>query len=343
MGNSSSSHLKKQWLTPITIGRNVPYVNFILRIRNDSGDENPFEFKTMSTEDLFKGKRVVLFALPGAFTPTCSSKHLPGYVEDADEIKSMGVDEIFCLSVNDAYVMRQWGLKEGMVEEKVPGEICFNKVKFLPDGNAYFTRGMGLSCKFSDLGFGERSWRYSVVINDMKVEKIFIENNGTVTQNPDNDPYEISDSKTMLAYLKEWKELEDVEEKIEEKAVIPEPKDEEEKKDGDKVKDEVPPAVEEPKAEEAPVTEEEAKPEVETAPKEEEAKPEEETAPKEEEAKPEEEAATKEEEVKPEEEEAKPEEETAPKEEEETKPEEDTTANATEEKVDEPKAEEEAN
>merc|ERR1719203_1130752 len=225
----------------------------------------------MTCEDLFKGKRVVLFALPGAFTPTCSSKHLPGYVEDADEIKSMGVDEIFCLSVNDAYVMRQWGLKEGMVEEKVPGEICFDKVKFLPDGNAYFTRGMGLSCMFAHHGFGERSWRYSVVINDMKVEKIFIENDGIVMQNPDSDPFEVSDSKTMLEYLKEWKELE-VEEK-EERAVVPDSKEEEEKKEVDEVKEEVSPAVEEPKAEETPVKEEEVKPEEETAPKEEEVKP----------------------------------------------------------------------
>jgi len=281
---SQKSHLTKDWLTPIKVGGKVPSVEFILRVRNDSGDENPFEFKTMTSEDLFKGKRVVLFALPGAFTPTCSSKHVPGYVKDSDEIKSMGVDDIFCLSVNDAFVMRQWGLKQGMEEEKIPGEICFNKVKFLPDGNAHFTRGMGLSCMFSHLGFGERSWRYSVVINDLEVEKIFIEGGGKVTQNPDSDPYEVSDSTTMLEYLKSKKEEEEKKEEKppkEKEAVVVEKATTEETP----AKEEEATKAEEPKVEETPAKEEEAtkaeepEPKVQETPdKEEEAKPEEKTA-----------------------------------------------------------------
>ena len=116
MGNSASYHQpvsKKYWQTPIKVGAKVPNVEFKMRVRNESGDSSPFEWKNMTCEELFKGKRVVLFALPGAFTPTCSSKHVPGYVESSDEIKSLGIDDIFCLSANDAFVMRQWGINLG--------------------------------------------------------------------------------------------------------------------------------------------------------------------------------------------------------------------------------------
>lgn len=163
-------------------GDKVPSVTFKARVRNPSlPGPNPFEWKDVSSEDLFKGKRAVVFALPGAFTPTCSSTHLPGYEKHYDEIKSMGVDEIYCLSVNDAFVMRQWGLHQGLPEEKEshanplnPGN--FQKVKLIPDGACLFTRGMGMSCTWeSERGFGERSWRYSAVLNDMKIEKMFVE------------------------------------------------------------------------------------------------------------------------------------------------------------------------
>merc|ERR1711862_1047436 len=148
------------------------------------------------------GKRIVLFSLPGAFTPTCSSTHLPGYEKNYDEIKGLGVDEIYCLSVNDAFVMRQWGLKQGLPEDRTPGANGFQKVKVLPDGAAHFTRGMGMSNVWdTERGFGERSWRYSAVIKDGVVEKIFIEA-GENIQNSGPDPFEVSDANTMMDYLK---------------------------------------------------------------------------------------------------------------------------------------------
>lgn len=149
---------------------------------------------------------MVLFALPGAFTPTCSSFQLPGYEKHYDEIKAAGVDEVYCLSVNDAFVMRQWGLHQGLAEETTdtsnplnPGN--FKKVKLIPDGAALFTRGMGMSCTWtSHRGFGERSWRYVCVLNDMKVEKIFVE--APFIQDSEADPYEVSDAENILKYLK---------------------------------------------------------------------------------------------------------------------------------------------
>jgi thioredoxin-dependent peroxiredoxin len=160
----------------------VPNVVFKARVRDASIEgPNPFKFKDVTTEDLFAGKRVVLFALPGAFTPTCSSTHLPGYERDYDTIRSLGVDEVYCLSVNDAFVMRQWGLHQGLSEEFTdasnplnPGN--FQRVKLLADGACLFTRGMGMSCTWDvERGFGERSWRYSAVINNGVVEKMFVE------------------------------------------------------------------------------------------------------------------------------------------------------------------------
>ena len=104
---------KEEWATPIKEGEAVPSVTFKTRVRIEDDSENPFDWKDVTSEDLFAGKRVGLFSLPGAFTPTCSSTHLPGYEEMYDEIKGLGVDEVYCLSVNDAFVMRQWGLKQG--------------------------------------------------------------------------------------------------------------------------------------------------------------------------------------------------------------------------------------
>jgi peroxiredoxin len=183
-------------------------VVFRARVRDESvGGDNPFAWKKVCTDDLFKGKRAVVFALPGAFTPTCSSTHLPGYEEKYEAIKACGVDDIYCLSVNDAFVMRQWGIHQKLATEDAadatsplnPGN--FKKVKMLPDGAALFTRGMGMSCTWtSERGFGERSWRYSMVINDNKVEKVFIEG-GAVVQNSGPDLLEVSDANTMLTYL----------------------------------------------------------------------------------------------------------------------------------------------
>lgn len=135
----------------------------------------------------FSGKKVVLFALPGAFTPTCSSTHLPGYIENFDKFKELGVDQVCCLSVNDGFVMRSWG-KDLQVDE--------NKVVLLPDGNAEFTKKVTMDCDKSAIGFGVRSWRYSMVIDDNKISKVFSE------EVKEGDPFEVSDAETMLAYLK---------------------------------------------------------------------------------------------------------------------------------------------
>eukprot|EP00808_Paulinella_micropora_P013207 g3008.t1 len=190
----------------VSAGAAVPNVTFKARVRDPASKaENPFVWKNVTSEDLFKGKRAVIFALPGAFTPTCSTTHLPGYEKLYDQIKAKGIDEVYCLSVNDAFVMRQWGLHQGLKEEKSdkknplnPGN--FTKVKLLPDGACLFTRGMKASCVWEkERGFGERSWRYSAVINNMKVEKVFEEPGFKQDCGP--DPFEVSDAETMLKYL----------------------------------------------------------------------------------------------------------------------------------------------
>lgn len=168
----------------------VPNVIFKTRVRNDAIEgDNPFEWKDLSTDEIFKGKNVVLFALPGAFTPTCSSSHLPRYEELYDDFKAQGVDEVICLSVNDAFVMYQWGLKQGR-----------KNVFLLPDGNGEFTRKMGMLVDKSNLGFGQRSWRYSMYVEDGEIKKMFIEPD--FGDNCPIDPFEVSDADTMLGYLK---------------------------------------------------------------------------------------------------------------------------------------------
>lgn len=190
--------LKPAWTTPLPEGAKLPDVTFQTRVRiNDDGD---FDWKEMTTADYFQGKRIVLFALPGAFTPTCSSYQLPGYVDQYDTIRALGVDDVYCLSVNDAFVMRQWGLHQGMEEDKTIGSLGFTKVKLIPDGAAEFTRGMGMSIIWSsNRGFGERSWRYSMVVNDGVIEKMFVEQ--PRLQNSGPDPFEVTDADTMVKYL----------------------------------------------------------------------------------------------------------------------------------------------
>ena len=156
--------------------------------KNICGDD-PFAWVDLSTNEMFKGKKVVLFSLPGAFTPTCSSQHLPGYEAKYDEFKKFGIDEVYCLSVNDAFVMNAW-----QEDQKV------NKVKLIPDGTGDFTRAMGMLVKKNNLGFGERSWRYSMYVEDGEVKKMFVEP-GFSDDCPD-DPFEVSDAETMLDYLK---------------------------------------------------------------------------------------------------------------------------------------------
>ena len=179
----------------------LPSVVFKTRTRIESSEENPFVWKDLTTDDYFKGKKCILFSLPGAFTPTCSSSHLPGYENLYDEFKKLGVDEIYCLSVNDAFVMRKWGLDQGLEEDLTPGSLGFKKVKLIPDGACKFTRGVGMSCTWEkERGFGERSWRYSALVMDGVVKKVFIEQ--PMVQDSGPDPFEVSDAKTMLDYVK---------------------------------------------------------------------------------------------------------------------------------------------
>lgn len=171
----------------------VPDVTFKTRVRDESvGGPNPFRWQDVTTQEIFGGKRVVVFSLPGAFTPTCSSTHLPRYEELYEEIKAQGVDAVICISVNDAFVMFQWGKGQGV-----------KNIFLLPDGNGEFTRKMGMLVDKSNLGFGLRSWRYSMVVDDGTIEKIFIEPD--FADNCPTDPFEVSDADTMLAYLKEAK------------------------------------------------------------------------------------------------------------------------------------------
>ena len=168
----------------------VPDVTFKTRVRDESVEgPNPYRWEDKTTADIFGGKKVVVFSLPGAFTPTCSSNHLPRYQELYDEFKAQGVDEIICVSVNDAFVMFQWGKHIGN-----------EKIFLLPDGNGEFTRKMGMLVDKSNLGFGMRSWRYSMLVNDGKIEKMLIEPD--FGDNCPIDPFEVSDADTMLAYLK---------------------------------------------------------------------------------------------------------------------------------------------
>ncbi len=171
-------------------GARVPEVTFKTRVRDESvGGDNPYRWQDVSAGEIFNGKKIVVFGLPGAFTPTCSSTHLPGFEARYDEFKALGIDEVYCLSVNDAFVMKQWADKLGV-----------KKVKMLPDGNGEFARGMGMLVKKENLGFGERSWRYSMFVEDGLIKKLFIEP-GFSDDCPD-DPFEVSDADTMLAYLK---------------------------------------------------------------------------------------------------------------------------------------------
>ena len=157
-------------------GQRVPQVVFRTRAGN--------EWRNVTTDELFKGKTVVVFSLPGAFTPTCSSTHLPRYNELAPAFRANGVDAIVCVSVNDAFVMNEWARDQESAN-----------VLLVPDGNGEFTDGMGMLVDKSDLGFGKRSWRYSMLVRDGVIEKMFIE------PGKPGVPFEVSDADTMLAYL----------------------------------------------------------------------------------------------------------------------------------------------
>ncbi len=163
-------------MLPNKEGQRVPDVSF--RVIEDG------KWREVTSSELFDGKTVVLFSLPGAFTPTCSSSHVPRYEELFPVFAEHGVDEVVCMSVNDTFVMNSWKEDQGA-----------DRVRFIPDGNGEFTEGMGMLVDKHQLGFGKRSWRYSMLVRDGVIEKMFIE------PERDGDPYEVSDADTMLAYL----------------------------------------------------------------------------------------------------------------------------------------------
>ena len=170
----------------------VPEVTFHTRVRDESIEgPNPYRWQDVTTADLFAGKRVVVFSLPGAFTPTCSTYQLPGYDSKFEDFQALGIDEVYCLSVNDSFVMNAW-FKQQEVKN----------VKPIPDGSGDFTYAMGMSVNKANLGFGFRSWRYAMVVNDGEIEQLF-EEPGKVGNCP-VDPYEVSDPDTVLQYLKSY-------------------------------------------------------------------------------------------------------------------------------------------
>ena len=164
----------------------VPEVTFKTRSKCHNGD---YDWRDLTSSEIFDDKRVVVFSLPGAFTPTCSTYQLPGYDEKYEEFKALGIDEVYCLSVNDSFVMNAWFKS-----------LDIQNVKPIPDGNGDFTFAMGMSVAKINLGFGYRSWRYAMVVNNGEIEKMF-EEDGKVGNCP-VDPYNISDPDTVLSYLK---------------------------------------------------------------------------------------------------------------------------------------------
>ena len=166
----------------------VPEVTFHTRTKEHLPTKDYF-WKDVTTADLFAGKRVVVFSLPGAFTPTCSSFQLPGYEAFYDMIREQGVDEVYCLSVNDSFVMNAWFKDQGITN-----------VKPLPDGSGEFTYALGMSVNKANLGFGFRSWRYAMVVKDGVIEQVF-EEPGKVGNCP-VDPYEMSDPDTVLGWIR---------------------------------------------------------------------------------------------------------------------------------------------
>ncbi|GGG76512.1 peroxiredoxin [Salipiger pallidus] len=169
----------------------LPQVTFHTRVRDESIEgPNPFRWEDKTTDDFFAGKRVILFSLPGAFTPTCSTYQLPGFEKGFEDFKAQGIDEIYCLSVNDSFVMNQWAKAQGI-----------KNVKVIPDGSGEFTRKMGMLVSKENLGFGVRSWRYAAIVNNGVIEAWF-EEPGLVDNCPE-DPYGESSPENLMKHLKQ--------------------------------------------------------------------------------------------------------------------------------------------
>jgi len=164
---------------PTQEGKQVPDAKFVIREDN--------QFKSITSDNVFKGKNVIVFSLPGAFTPTCSSAHVPGYEALQPVFKDNGIDDIVCIAVNDGFVMSQWAQHQNA-----------SRIRFLADGNGEFSEKIGSLADFSQLGFGKRSLRYSMLVKDKKIAKMFIEPQASAS-NP--DPFLVSDAETMLKYI----------------------------------------------------------------------------------------------------------------------------------------------
>lgn len=168
----------------------VPAVVFKTRVRDESIEgSNPYRWQDVSSYDYFAGKRVVLFSLPGAFTPTCSTYQLPGFEQNFEQFKAFGIDEIYCVSVNDSFVMNKWAQDQKL-----------ENVKVIPDGSALFTSQMNMLVQKDNLGFGVRSWRYAVIIDNGVIEQWFIEPG--IEHNCETDPYGETSPENILSYLR---------------------------------------------------------------------------------------------------------------------------------------------
>ena len=172
------------------IGSVVPAVNFKTRVRDESvGGVNPFRWQDVNSYELFGGKRVIVFSLPGAFTPTCDTYQLPGFENKFADFVQVGIDEIYCISVNDSFVMNCWAKQQNL-----------EYVKVIPDGNGEFTNKMNMLVQKENLGFGDRSWRYAMVVNNGVVENWFEEPG--FKHNADNDPYGETSPENILSHLR---------------------------------------------------------------------------------------------------------------------------------------------
>ena len=178
-------------------GDEIPDVILKCRTRSEHGN---FIWKDIYVRELFSGKKILLIGIPGAFTPTCTDWHIPQYEKSYPSFKSLGIDDIFCISVNDAFVMYNWGLSLGLPEDPTPNSLNFKNVKLLPDGTGEFTRKMGLGCEWTtNRGFGMRSWRYAAIIENGIVKNMFIER--PFIQNSEDDPFELSKASNIIDFL----------------------------------------------------------------------------------------------------------------------------------------------
>ncbi len=177
----------------LMLGKKVPHVTFRTRVRDEAvGGPNPFRWQDVTSADYFAGKRVVLFSLPGAFTPTCSTFQLPDFEKLFPDFQAEGIDAIYCMSVNDAFVMNAWAKSQNLAN-----------VTVIPDGSGEFTRKMGMLVAKDNLGFGMRSWRYGAIVNDGVVEQWFEEEG--YSDNCETDPYGASSPQNILESLKALK------------------------------------------------------------------------------------------------------------------------------------------